>query len=443
MIYILFHIVDSIVEIVKDEKNVLRGIYYQKKIMQEIFSKFPEFLLIDATYKLNDLRMPLYIMMVVDGNGESEIVALWIVASEDRISIKNMVQIFKRYNPTDRTVCIMSDKDMTERDVLSEEIPNALLQICLFHTLRTFKREISMEKLHITSDQRQITLEIITKLVYSKNETEYQQHYQELIDTKLKPVIDYFNKNWHGIRAEWVEGLKNDACNFLNRTNNRLEAINQKIKSVVQKYSSLVKFFQDLLKCLDSLALERDHRAITIFQKAPVQLYSSESALYHYQLLLTPYAFSFLKEQFDIAKKITEDAGAAESNVLQSSEDLLAISALSCQCSFFKAMKLPCRHVFSHRIIHNMELFDKNICSVRWTKKYYHESHRVFLFHSEQNIDIPIQVSDIQCSSSRILSQHEKYRRAFGVAQKLASLASEIPMNEYHHALECLWFEIG
>ena len=121
--------------------------------------------------------------------------ALWIVASEDRITIKNMVHIFNRHNSTDRTVCIMSDKDMTERDVLSEEIPNAVLQICLFHTLRSFKQAISTEKLHITSDQRQMTLEITTKLVYSKNETAYQKHYQELIDTKLKPVIDYFNKN--------------------------------------------------------------------------------------------------------------------------------------------------------------------------------------------------------------------------------------------------------
>ena len=307
-----------------------------------------------------------------------------------------MVCIFKHHNSTDRTVCIMSDKDMTERDVLSEEIPNAVLQICLFHTFRSFKREISTEKLLITSDQKQMTLEIITKLEYSKIETEYQQHYQELIDTKLKPVIEYFNKNWHAIRTEWVEGLKNNACNFLNRTNNRLEVINQKIKSVVQKYSSLVKFFQDLLKCLDSHALERDHRAITIFQKAPVQLYTSESALYHYQLFLTPYAFSFLKEQFDVAKKIREDAGTAKSNVLQSSEDLLAVSALSCQCSFFKAMKLPCRHVFSHRITHNMELFDKNICSARWTKNYYHESHRVFSSDFVQNIGIPDQASDIQ-----------------------------------------------
>ena len=30
---------------------------------------YPELVLIDATYKLNNLRMPLYITMVVDGNG--------------------------------------------------------------------------------------------------------------------------------------------------------------------------------------------------------------------------------------------------------------------------------------------------------------------------------------------------------------------------------------
>ena len=40
---------------------------------------YPEVLFIDATYKLNDLRMPLYVLMAIDGNGESEIVCLWIV----------------------------------------------------------------------------------------------------------------------------------------------------------------------------------------------------------------------------------------------------------------------------------------------------------------------------------------------------------------------------
>ena len=39
----------------------------------------------------------------------------------------------------------LTDKDMTEREVLAEKIPNAALMICLFHTLRTFHREITTE----------------------------------------------------------------------------------------------------------------------------------------------------------------------------------------------------------------------------------------------------------------------------------------------------------
>ena len=60
----------------------------------------------------------------------------------------------------------MSDKDMIERGIHSEEIPNAVRQIWLFHTHRNFKQEMFMEKWHITSDQKQMMLEIITKLVF-------------------------------------------------------------------------------------------------------------------------------------------------------------------------------------------------------------------------------------------------------------------------------------
>ena len=112
----------------------------------------------------------------------------------------------------------MADKDMTEREVLIEEILNAVLLICLFHTLRTFRREITADKMYVTSDQRKMVLEIITKLVYARNATEYQQCYRHLKDTKLKSVVQYFDKNWHGIRAQWVDGMKNEACNFMKRT---------------------------------------------------------------------------------------------------------------------------------------------------------------------------------------------------------------------------------
>ena len=46
----------------------------------------------------------------------------------------------------------MSDIYMTERNILIEEIPQASLPICLFHTLHSFRREVNTEKLNITID---------------------------------------------------------------------------------------------------------------------------------------------------------------------------------------------------------------------------------------------------------------------------------------------------
>lgn len=37
---------------------------------------------------------------------------------------------------------IMTDKDLTERTIFKDEFPTAHLIICLFHTFRSFKREV-------------------------------------------------------------------------------------------------------------------------------------------------------------------------------------------------------------------------------------------------------------------------------------------------------------
>ena len=90
-------------------------------------------LFIDATHKLNELRMPLYVLLVEDGNGESQIVSLWLVASEDAVTIKTMTSMFKKHNKDwSRTLTIMSDKDFGERGVFLQEFPQANLLICLY-----------------------------------------------------------------------------------------------------------------------------------------------------------------------------------------------------------------------------------------------------------------------------------------------------------------------
>jgi len=65
----------------------------------------------------------MYILMVVDSNKESKIVALWLVVYEDKDTISH----------TTNTKCVMCDKDMTERDVLAEKMLNAVLMMSISH----------------------------------------------------------------------------------------------------------------------------------------------------------------------------------------------------------------------------------------------------------------------------------------------------------------------
>ena len=59
---------DSSVNIMVDEEENFKGLLYQDACMRNMYMTFREVMLVDATYKLLDLRMPVYLLLVVDGN---------------------------------------------------------------------------------------------------------------------------------------------------------------------------------------------------------------------------------------------------------------------------------------------------------------------------------------------------------------------------------------
>ena len=63
-----------------------------------MYEKFPEMFLVDATYKLIDLRIPVYLLLVIDGDGLNEIAALIILADDTKPVIESVANIFKKYN---------------------------------------------------------------------------------------------------------------------------------------------------------------------------------------------------------------------------------------------------------------------------------------------------------------------------------------------------------
>ena len=293
-------------EVLVNDKNVLCGIYFQDENMRHIFAAYPELLCLDATYKLVNLRFPLYVLLVEDGNGQSEVVGAFLLLEEMEPAISSVIGIFKKHNPAWELVrVLMTDKDFTERDVLAKHFPSAQLLICLYHTFRNFRQEITMEKMGITSGQRSYCLDTLQSMAYATSEEKYLELYKTFTTTAPPPVLDYFNEQWHPIRDQWVMGMKYSTGNFLNSTNNRLESLNAKLKSVIARYSTLEEFVDNFFLILRVLRSERDYKASKIVQKVPVAFHSTtDSASLSYMQYLTPYAYNFLAKQMSLRDKI-------------------------------------------------------------------------------------------------------------------------------------------
>ena len=57
------------IDVFTDEDNNLLDIFYQDARMRSLYASFPEMLFVDATHKLTNLRMPLYVFVPGDVRG--------------------------------------------------------------------------------------------------------------------------------------------------------------------------------------------------------------------------------------------------------------------------------------------------------------------------------------------------------------------------------------
>ena len=68
---------DATVDVLSDEEKDFKGLFFQDPLMKHTFNAYPEIVFVDATYKLLDLGLPVYLMLSEDSNGQSEIMCLF------------------------------------------------------------------------------------------------------------------------------------------------------------------------------------------------------------------------------------------------------------------------------------------------------------------------------------------------------------------------------
>ena len=90
--------------------------------IQTVYCHFLELLMIDATYKLTELHMHLFIFLVVHGNGNSKIVAIRLTTEESEVALQKLAAIL---NVTMKLGWIHTNVNYTDKDLTEQ--PNSLL----------------------------------------------------------------------------------------------------------------------------------------------------------------------------------------------------------------------------------------------------------------------------------------------------------------------------
>lgn len=70
------YFLDATVEVLTNG-NELAGVFFQDQHMKHAYKSSPEFLCMDATYKLLELRFSVFIIMCVDGGGNYVLISMY------------------------------------------------------------------------------------------------------------------------------------------------------------------------------------------------------------------------------------------------------------------------------------------------------------------------------------------------------------------------------
>lgn len=141
--------------------------------MKHCLKNYSELFFLDATCKVLEIRLPVYLFLVEDSMGESEVVDVAVLVEETEEIVRWMLQCLKDRNPELSPRVTKADKDFNETVIVKGLFPSATVFICLFHSLSFFKREISDKSLSLPEGTQIVLKEIFQSMCYARSAEEY------------------------------------------------------------------------------------------------------------------------------------------------------------------------------------------------------------------------------------------------------------------------------
>ena len=167
-------------------------------------------------------------------------------------------------------------------------------------------------------------------------------------------------ENWDPIKNQWVFAFKDSHMTLGETTKNHFESTFNKLKSAYSKYASLMQFFLELFTFLGAIRNDRNHHHLMILSREEIALpCTAKKDEIEYPEQLTPYAFSFVRKQFQLIDKEVE-INRVDKNTYTLNYTLCKkhdLTVTSCDCSFMKIMGLQCSHLLRLRSYLSLPLY--------------------------------------------------------------------------------------
>ena len=412
-------------------------IFLQSRKQRDWFDKFPELIILDGTYKINNAGMALYDILVEDGFGSSYVVAYCFVAQETKVSLVNFLQIFKKYNPRWKDVKVtLTDKDMTEIVSLNEELPQSTNLLCRFHMLKYFRTKIATYS--CSKETKEQLMQLAKRMVHALSVDDMNQVVAEI--ESISPLFhEYISKNWLPCKGSWCTFEQKELFTMCNSTTNKIEAHHRVLKLYLKSSASLYWNLEKLMIIISDREEKLSHQ--DFIERMYTSIDTSELALgvQPYLRHCTSFAAYKVIEEY---KKACKKAYIFEENddgfIVQGSAMTYVVSSTisSCTCSLFSAMKLPCRHLIFLLLQKEKDVFQPSLVGERWTKEYNCQQGIISNpTHNQESVSITdvqlLKLTDVSPRKNTKLSRHQKYRKMILLCKELSDLSSDLSMRDY------------
>ncbi|XP_070183049.1 uncharacterized protein [Littorina saxatilis] len=342
------------VQFATDENNGFKYLAFVTKDMMESLEQYPEILIMDATYKCNACDYALLNILVIDANGQGIPVFHAFVSSETSDMLSSCLTFFAECYLSDKTSTIFVDKDMAELLAIRAVLPHVSIRLCSFHASMAVKRALTQKK--IAPSLLNSVLNMFNEQKTCETDDIYFQTKEKMKDLCPPHVLAYFQDHWWSCPRLWATCFSESQTYHITTTNHA-ESFHQKLKQTLSSKTSLSACIHHLLSSTEFILQCR--QASSRLREMSIQYNTKHNCptVNAIQNDLTSFGSSLVVQQLVLSRKYEYDVEITETECFQvkctSSEAsktyTVTDNPMKCDCSFFKAFSLPCRHIFAQR----------------------------------------------------------------------------------------------